>query len=90
MVAGRPFSVGQLSPALASPRQPSPTLVSRPCQHDLTDALTNPPHQLHISRLWTTKWTFEQHLTLGAILAATDPVAVVGALHELGAPKPLR
>ena len=30
--------------------------------------------------------TFSQALTLGAILAATDPVAVVSALHELGAP----
>ena len=34
----------------------------------------------------TDEWSFAQALTLGAILAATDPVAVVSALHELGAP----
>jgi len=42
-----------------------------------------------VERFWSTRWSFNQHLTLGAILAATDPVAVVAALHELGAPKPL-
>lgn len=37
----------------------------------------------------TSNWTITQALTLGSILAATDPVAVVGALHELGAPAAL-
>jgi hypothetical protein len=36
-----------------------------------------------------TAWTLNQALTLGSILAATDPVAVVGALHQLGAPAAL-
>lgn len=34
-------------------------------------------------------WTFTAHLMLGSILAATDPVAVVALLKELGASKPL-
>ena len=34
-------------------------------------------------------WDWSQCLTLAAILAATDPVAVVAALHELGAPRTL-
>lgn len=37
----------------------------------------------------SSEWPFAQALTLGAILAATDPVAVVAALHELGAPPSL-
>ena len=34
-------------------------------------------------------WSFAQSLTLGSILAATDPVSVVAALHELNAPPEL-
>lgn len=34
-------------------------------------------------------WSWSMCLLLGSILAATDPVAVVAALHELGAPKKL-
>jgi len=34
-------------------------------------------------------WSFELALTLGAILAATDPVAVVNLLKQLGAPPAL-
>jgi sodium/hydrogen exchanger 10/11 len=32
-------------------------------------------------------WTFIQGMLLGSMLAATDPVAVISILHELGAPK---
>ena len=42
--------------------------------------LTDPSHG---------SWEWSQCLTLAAILAATDPVAVVAALHELGAPRTL-
>ena len=58
-------------------------------KHDWDDDHLDHAGDDYVRRLWTTEWSFEQHLTLGAILAATDPVAVVGALHELGAPKPL-
>mmetsp|Transcript_56389 Transcript_56389/g.160066 ORF Transcript_56389/g.160066 Transcript_56389/m.160066 type:complete len:1173 (-) Transcript_56389:145-3663(-) len=34
---------------------------------------------------WMRGWPFELCMTLGSILAATDPVAVVGLLKELGA-----
>ncbi|KAJ1618862.1 hypothetical protein T492DRAFT_848991 [Pavlovales sp. CCMP2436] len=32
-------------------------------------------------------WNWDVSLTFASIVCATDPVAVVGALHELGAPK---
>ena len=35
------------------------------------------------------KWSMPISFLLGAIVSATDPVAVVGALHELGAPAKL-
>lgn len=34
-------------------------------------------------------WNFSTSMTLGSILAATDPVAVVALLRDLGAPRPL-
>lgn len=36
-----------------------------------------------------TSWTFAQALAFGALISATDPVAVVALLRELGAPRRL-
>uniref|UniRef100_A0A7S4UKM0 Cation/H+ exchanger transmembrane domain-containing protein n=1 Tax=Alexandrium monilatum TaxID=311494 RepID=A0A7S4UKM0_9DINO len=41
------------------------------------------------STFGTLDWTWDAVFLLGSILSATDPVAVVGALHELSAPDKL-